>query len=237
MLKDSITLTGRLLIQKFEADGTLVYQTEVPNLVVTAGKEFMASRMVGTAYDAMGYMSIGDDSSVSALTNTSLVNEVQRVACSATTPAGTNTTFTALFPADSSTHSIREAGIFNKGASSVVTFDSVNAVDSSTHVITYASHGFNTGDKVTYTNGGGTSVVGLTTGNSYYVIKTGTNTFKLALSYTDATAGSPVAIPITDGVGTNHKLAYGTMLARTTFPVITKTGTQAISISWVVSVG
>jgi hypothetical protein len=235
MLKSSVTLTGRLLIQKFESDGTLVYSEEFKNLVVTAGKEFLASRMIGTTYDAMGYMSLGDSSTVSALANTTLVNELGRVAVSSATATGTNTTFTAVFPAGTATGSIVEAGIFNKSSSSVRTFNAVNDVDSATHVITYASHGFNTGDKVTYTNGGGTNVVGLTSGNTYYVIKTGSGTLKLALTAALATAGT--AIAITDGIGSNHKLTYGTMLCRTTFPVITKTSSQAISISWVVSVG
>ena len=244
MLKSSITLTGRLLIQKFEADGTLVYSTEIPNLVVTSGKEFIASRMVsgatgfsGTVYDPMSYMAIGDSSSVSALANTTLANELGRVGVTASSVDGTNTTFTAIFPAGTATGNIVEAGIFNKSSTSVRVFDAVNDVDSSAHTITYISHGFITGDKVTYTNGGGSSVVNLTSGNTYYVIKIGANTLQLALTYANAMAGTPVPILITDGVGSSHKLTYGTMLARTTFPVISKSSSQAISISWVVSVG
>jgi hypothetical protein len=235
MLKSSITLTGRLLIQKFEADGTLVYSTEVPNLVVTSGKEFLASRMVGTAYDPMEYMAIGDDSTIGSVAQTTLVNELGRVAVTSASPVGVNTTFTAVFPAGTATGSIVEAGIFNKGATSVLTFDGAAAVASNT--ITYINHGLLTGYKVTYTNGGGTSIGGLTSGNTYYVVKLTNDTFKLAASYADATAGSPVIITLSDGVGANHKITYGTMLARTTFPVITKSVSQTISISWVISVG
>ena len=75
MLKDSITLTGRLLIKKFNEKGEEVFTTEVPNLDVTSGKEFIASRIVAGTYDPMGYMAIGDDSSVGALSQTTLVNE------------------------------------------------------------------------------------------------------------------------------------------------------------------
>ena len=233
MLKSSITLTGHLLIKKFEADGTLVYQTEVPNLIVTAGKEFIASRMVGETYDAMNYMAIGDSSAVSALANTSLVNELGRVELSNATPTGTTTLFTALFPAGTATGNIVEAGIFNQPSTAVVKFNGATNVGSNT--ITYAGHGFADGDKVTYTNGGGTSIGGLTTGNTYYVIEVTSSTFKLATTYANAIANSPITL--TDGVGDNHKIIYGTMLARTTFPLITKSASQAISISWVVSVG
>ena len=79
MLKDSIVLTGRLLIQKLNEKKEVVYQTEVPNLVVTSGKEFIASRIVAGTFDPMNYMAIGDDASVGALTQTTLVNELARV--------------------------------------------------------------------------------------------------------------------------------------------------------------
>jgi len=78
-------------------------------------------------------------------------------------------------------------------------------------------------------------VVGLTDGGTYYVIRIDANTLKLASSYANAIAGT--AIGITSGIGSNHKLTYGTMLCRTTFPVITKSSSETIAISWVVTVG
>jgi hypothetical protein len=235
MLKDSITLTGRLLIKKFNEKGEEVFTTEVPNLVVTSGKEFIASRIVAGTYDPMGYMAIGDDSSVGALSQTTLVNELARVATASASASGSNVTFSALFPAGTGTGSIVEAGVFNKSSTSVIKFDADNNVDSASHVITYVNHGFTTGTKVTYTDGGGTAVVGLVDGGTYYVIRLTNDTLKLATSAANAAAGT--AIAITDGIGTSHKLTYGTMLCRTTFPVITKSGSETISISWVVSVG
>ena len=235
MFKDSVTLKGRLTIKKFDRDNKLTYETEVNNLVVTSGKEFIASRIVGETYDPIGYMAIGDDATVAALAQTTLVNELSRVATSAASASGVNVTFSALFPAGSGTGSIVEAGLFNQSETAVLTFDGASAVASNT--ITYVNHGLSTGDKVTYTNGGGTSIVGLTTGATYYIVKLTNDTFKLASSYANATAGSPSTLTITDGVGANHKITYGTMLCRTTFPVIVKSSTDTISISWVVSVG
>jgi len=235
MFKDSITLKGRLTIKKFDAENKLTYETEIPNLVVTSGKEFIASRIVGETYDAMGYMAIGDDATVASLGQTTLVNELARVSTSSATPAGVNVTFSALFPAGTGTGSIVEAGIFNQDETAVLTFDGAAAVAS--NIITYVNHGLSTGDKVTYTNGGGTSITGLNTGSTYYIVKITNDTFKLASSYLNAIAGSPVTLTITDGVGINHKITYGTMLCRTTFPVIVKSSTDTISISWVVSVG
>ena len=237
MLKDSIVLTGRLLIQKLNEKQEVVYETEVPNLVVTSGKEFLASRMVAGTYDPMDYMAIGDDASVGALSQTTLINELARVSNTSSSASDVNVTFTATFPAGTGTGSIVEAGIFNQSDSSVLVFDGDNDVDSASHQITYVAHGLSTGDKITYTDGGGTAVSGLVDGGTYYVIRVSADVIKLATSYANATAGSPVAIAITDGVGTNHKITYGTMLCRTTFPVITKSSSETIAISWVVTVG
>lgn len=235
MFKDSVKLTGRLLIQKFNDNKELVYSTEVPNLVVTSGKEFIASRIISGTLDAMGFMAIGDDASTGALSQTTLINELARVTTASATASGSNVTFTATFPAGTGTGSIVEAGIFNQDSSSVITFDADNDVDSASNRITSVAHGLLTGDKITYTDGGGTAVVGLIDGGTYYIIRIDANTIKLATSAANATAGT--AIAITDGVGTNHKITYGTMLCRTTFPVITKSGSETIAISWVVSVG
>jgi len=78
-----------------------------------------------------------------------------------------------------------------------VTASSVNL---SVDTINYANHGRNTGDAVTYRNGGGTNITGLTNNTVYYVIKTTVNAFKLATSAANATAGT--AIDLT-GQGNN----------------------------------
>lgn len=146
MFKSSVKMSGRLIIKKFNEKQELIYQTEVENLVVTAGKNFIASRIVSDSEDTMGYMAIGDDAIVSALPQTDLGNELARVATSTASAVDNNITFTASFGAGVGTGSLQEAGIFN-----------------------------------------------------------------------DTTSG--------------------TMLCRTTFPVITKTSGETIAISWVVSVG
>jgi hypothetical protein len=237
MLKDSIKLTGRLLIQKLNDKKEVIYETEVPNLVVTSGKEFIASRIVAATFDAMNFMAIGDDAQTGALSQTTLINELARVTNTSSVASGSNVTFTATFGAGTGTGSIVEAGVFNKSSSSVLIFDGDTAVDDASNRITYTAHGLTTGDKITYTDGGGTSVVGLTDGGTYYIIRIDANTIKLATTYAFATAGSPTAIAITSGVGANHKITFGTMLCRTTFPVITKSSSETIAISWVVTVG
>jgi len=57
-----------------------------------------------------------------------------------------------------------------------------SAVDVSTETFTYTTHGYSSGDAVVYYNGGGTSVTGLTSGTTYYVISAGltANAFRVS---------------------------------------------------------
>jgi len=80
-------------------------------------------------------------------------------------------------------------------------------------VYTSAGHPFQLGDPVAYANGGGTSVVGLTSGSTYYVTNVTANTFALATTEANALHNNPTVIASTDGVGASHtftlSLDYG----------------------------
>jgi len=235
MLHSSVKLTGKLVIQKFDDSNKLVYETEVKNLVVTSGKQFIASRIVESSAAVMGFMAIGDDASVASTTQTTLVNELARVAVDSATASGVNSTFVATFPAGTGTGNIVEASITNTSGASVISFDGDTAVDDGGDTITYVAHGFVTGDLVTYTDGGNTAITNLTDGAQYYVIKSTNDVIKLATSSANASAGTAINITGTSGAG--HKLSKGTMLCRTTFPIIAKSSSETLAISWVITVG
>lgn len=78
-------------------------------------------------------------------------------------------------------------------------------VDTTGNEITYSAHKLATGDKVKYSSNGGTAITGLTSGTTYYAIVTGTGTFKLALTLSDANAGT--AIDLT-GTGNNNQYFF-----------------------------
>ena len=235
MLQSSIKLTGKLVIKKFDATNKLVYETEVKNLVVTSGKQFIASRIVESSAAVMGFMAIGDDASSASTTQTTLVNELARVAVDSKTASGVNSTFVATYPAGTGTGNIVEASITNTSGSSVISFDGDIDVDDGGDSITYVAHGFVTGDLVTYTDGGNTVITNLTDGAQYYIIKSTNDVVKLASSSANASAGTAINITGTSGAG--HKLSKGTMLCRTTFPVIAKSSSETLAISWVITVG
>lgn len=108
-----IKITGELSIQKFDEKNNLVEQVNVPNLVVTTGKEHIAQRIAGNSETIMSHMAIGQGVATPALTNVALVNELAREALVLTTVTSTDITYTATFGAGVGTGSITEAGIFN----------------------------------------------------------------------------------------------------------------------------
>jgi len=105
-----------------------------------------------------------------------------------------------------------------------------NATDSSVvsianNTLTFSNHRFVTGQKVTYNDGGGTAIGGLSDG-SYFIIKEDQNTIKLASSASNATAGT--AIDLTSGAaGTSHTLNIAQDGVNTKFKATHSNGTKA----------
>lgn len=112
-----IKLTGELSVQKFDENNNLVQQIDVPNLVVTVGKQHIAQRITTNSETIMSHMAIGSGATTPALTNIALVNELAREALAVTTVDGVNITYTATFGAGIGTGNITEAAIFNAGSS------------------------------------------------------------------------------------------------------------------------
>ena len=83
-------------------------------------------------------------------------------------------------------------------------------------VYTSAGHPFQLGDPVAYANGGGTSVVGLTSGSTYYVTNVTANTFSVATSEANALHNVPTIVASTDGVGASHTFTVPLSLGRGT---------------------
>tara|TARA_B100001063_G_scaffold115221_1_gene107652 strand:+ start:2141 stop:3502 length:1362 start_codon:yes stop_codon:yes gene_type:complete len=109
-----------------------------------------------------------------------------------------------------------------------LTFDgsSSTVVSAANDTITHNSHRFVNGQKITYSNGGGTNISGLNDGNSYYIIKDDNNHIKLADTYSDALAGS--ARNITGlGAGLSHTINVAFDNFNTKFKVTYENGTLA----------
>lgn len=108
MLNDDLTLKGHLSIA---INGNVV--SEVPNLVVSSGKNFVASRMKDSTTNAMSHMAIGTGSATPAAGNTGLGSESHRSTLTSTSVSSNVITYTASFGAGDGTGAITEAGLFN----------------------------------------------------------------------------------------------------------------------------
>lgn len=117
MLQDSVILKGALKIVLADAQGNIKDEREVPNLVVTVGKNFIASRMIGTTDNIMSHMAIGTGTTAPAVGDTTLGTEVGRVALTSNVRTDNAIAYVATFPAGTGTGAITEAGILNASSS------------------------------------------------------------------------------------------------------------------------
>ena len=108
-----------------------------------------------------------------------------------------------------------------------LTFDgsSASTVSVANDTITEREHRFVTGQRVTYNDGGGTAITGLSDG-VYYIIVEDRHTFKLATSANNAASGT--AINLTGlGVGASHTLNVAFDGVNTKFKATINNGTRA----------
>ena len=112
MINDDLKLTGKLAIA---LNGKTVQ--EVDNLVVTDGKEYVASRMKDATATAMSHMAIGSGTTAAAASQAALVSELGRVSLTSTNVSGAVVTYVATFGAGTGTGAVTEAAILNASSS------------------------------------------------------------------------------------------------------------------------
>ena len=112
-LQEGLKMTGELFITVRDEHGNIKQEQHVPNLVVTAGKVYIASRMAGTASTVMSHMAIGTSNTTAVVGDTTLGIEAGRVTLTTFNASSNTVTATATFPAGTGTGGIQEAGIFN----------------------------------------------------------------------------------------------------------------------------
>lgn len=127
MLNDQLKVTGDVVVEITGPDGQVKDRREIKNLVVTTGKTFIASRMIGTP-TAMSHMAIGASNTAAAAADTALGSELGRVALASSTSAANVVTYTASFPAGTGTGAVVEAGILNAASSGTMLCRTVFAV-------------------------------------------------------------------------------------------------------------
>jgi hypothetical protein len=143
MIEDFINATGKLNIQVIDPNGNVKQNQTVDNLVVTAGKVFIASRMAGTASAVMSYMAIGTGTTAAAVGDTALQTQSAIVALTSTTASSNTVVYVGTFPAGTpaTLTAITEAGIFNASSAGTMLchtiFSAVNKDTGDTMAITW----------------------------------------------------------------------------------------------------
>lgn len=142
--QENLKATGKVRIVKTNAQGVTTQDFEVPNLVVTTGKNFIASSMIKTTTNspaAMTHMAIGTTSTTPSAGDTALGGQTGRVSLSAGTVSGNAITYTATFPAGTGDGAIVEAGIFNASSGGTMlcrtTFPTVTKGSGDTIAVTW----------------------------------------------------------------------------------------------------
>jgi hypothetical protein len=140
-LQEDLKMRGELSIVVRDFEGKIKQSLHVPNLVVTNGKNYIASRMVGVASTVMSHMAIGTGTATPIVGNSTLGTEAGRVSLSSFTATANAVTATATFPAGTGTGAITEAGIFNASSSGAMlcrtTFPVVNKASGDSIAITW----------------------------------------------------------------------------------------------------
>ncbi|MBN86625.1 MAG: hypothetical protein CL885_03795 [Dehalococcoidia bacterium] len=108
MITDDLSLTGHVVVRLNDE----IVQ-EVDNLVVTAGKNYVASRMKDATATAMSHMAVGSSNTAAAANQTALVTEVARVALTSTTVTAADVVYVGTYGSGTGTGTLNEAGILN----------------------------------------------------------------------------------------------------------------------------
>jgi hypothetical protein len=120
MYKENVKAIGSVVIELVDENGRVKARHEDKNLIVSAGRAFLASRLLSNTAGVISHIGIGDSTTAAAAGQTDLqaaTNKV-RVATSSATNVTTNVAndsaqYVATFPAGTGSWALTEAGLFN----------------------------------------------------------------------------------------------------------------------------
>ena len=117
LTNEFIKASGALRVVVTGPDGQVKEDRSFANLVVTVGKNFVASRIVGTSDNVMSHMAIGSGTTAAAAGDTTLQSELARVALGSSAATLNTVVYAATFLAGTGTGAVTEAGVFNAASS------------------------------------------------------------------------------------------------------------------------
>jgi hypothetical protein len=142
-ITEQLKATGKVRIVQTNASGETIKEFEVPNLVVTSGKNYIASKIVATTNSpvSMTHMAIGTGTGTPGASDTALGAETGRVSLAGSVVSTNTITYTATFPAGTGTGAITEAAVLNASSTGTMlcrtTFPVVNKAAGDTIAVTW----------------------------------------------------------------------------------------------------
>ena len=148
-MNDSLKLTGTYTLEIKDVNGKTRDISEIKNLVVTAGKGLITSRLGSSGSAAATYVAVGTSSTAASAGQTALVAEItdsglERAAAtvSQATITTTNDTYQAVYTwTASGSKTVEEVGVFNAASSGSMLSRAVtgtkSVVSGETIVLTY----------------------------------------------------------------------------------------------------
>jgi hypothetical protein len=145
MFDSIINLSGNVKAEVFGPDGALKEKLESHNVIVTVGKDFLASFLQSAAAAAstftMKYVAVGTDATSEAVANTALGTEVGRHTGTVSYLSGGIYQVTATFATGSGTGAIVEYGLLSSNTAGTLmgrmTSSVVNVGSNDTLTVTY----------------------------------------------------------------------------------------------------
>jgi len=129
MINDNLKLRGDVAIVVKDKDGKVKDSREIHNLVVSAGLEYICSRMAGTSASVMSHMAVGSGTTAASAGQTDLVSALGSREALDSSTASTNTiTYVSSFEAGEGTGAVTEAGVFNASSGGTMLCRTVFAV-------------------------------------------------------------------------------------------------------------
>jgi len=110
---DNLRVTGRLRITARDQHGRIVDKRDIPNLVVTTGRNLIRDYLAGSAPAVPSHMAVGTGTTAAAAGDTTLGTEIDRKAITQTTTAAAEVSFLMfLASTEANGNDLTEAGVF-----------------------------------------------------------------------------------------------------------------------------
>jgi hypothetical protein len=114
MVNENLKLRGDVALVLKDKNGNVKEERKIENLIVSAGLEFICSRMSAGSAGVMSHMALGSGTTAAAAGDTDLESILgSREALDSSTASANVITYVASFEAGDATGAVTEAGIFN----------------------------------------------------------------------------------------------------------------------------